>query len=148
MIIQFVDSTEIRVLFLFYRFNHFLVCFVDFLSVLKYFAQYLCVRLVRVAAQALLLQVRVEMDLSQVEGQAQLVPWVVLDFFDVNSLYRVRLQHLIDQVPHLHRDEVRHIVLALFDLAEELRHRFVVEWKTATDHGYEEYYLIRSYHIR
>ena len=77
-------------------------------------------------------------DEVEVFWQVLLVPRVLLDLSQRYPLYRVGLQHAINQVLHTVRNVVGDEVTALLDLAEELRHLVVVEGKRAADHGIQD----------
>ena len=63
----------------------------------------------------------------QVVGQILLIPDMVLNLLQGDTLHWVWLQHSVDQVLNLWREVIWNVIPAFFDLAEQLRHLVVVE---------------------
>ena len=65
-------------------------------------------------------------------------PGVLPDFLQGHPLDRERLQHPVDEVLQLGAQKVRHHILALFYLLEELRYRIIVEGQHSHHHCIED----------
>lgn len=62
------------------------------------------------------------------------IPRMFFDFFHRDAFDWVGLEHPVDEVLHVSRDEVGHVIFALLNFVEESRHTVVIERQTPAHH--------------
>ena len=66
------------------------------------------------------------------------IPRVIANILDAESLGRVRVQDIVDQISGMLREERRFFVFSLYDLLVELLRILVFKRQIAADHGKED----------
>lgn len=84
---------------------------------------------------------------DDVERQVDKEPRVVFDLVDFDALDGVGLEHAVDQILHLRRDEVGHVVLALLYRFVQLRKVLVVERQRAAHHRVQDHAARPDVHL-